>query len=350
MSYLRPLRSWAARAAAVVLLSPLAPAAAQVPIPVQEQVQLFNSLPPAQQQALIREMQRSLPPAQRQAVIEMLQRQGGGAAALGGGEVSEEGAVDEDGLPIESSGLDALGLREEEVPRLEARSTLVIEFAPRTDAPAVGPEEQRRIDDFRDRLAKGNPYQLDGAGILYLPGVRAMELAGLDVDQATVRVRTEPQLSPFTPTITFLPLEPGIRPFGYDTFRQAPRRFQTSLYDVPVPAEYVIGPGDTINVQLFGNENMEYFLPVQRDGTINFPEIGPLNVSGQSFDEMRATITDRVERQMIGVRASITLGELRSIQVFVVGEVLRPGSYTVTGLAPISAAFAGPSFVIAFIS
>jgi protein involved in polysaccharide export with SLBB domain len=185
-------------------------------------------------------------------------------------------------------------------------------------------------------LARSNPYQLDNAGILYLPGVPAIELAGLDVTQATVRVRTEPQLTPFDVTLTFLPLDPELRPFGYELFRESQRRFATSLYDVPVPADYVIGPGDTINVQLFGNENMEYFLPVSREGTISFPEIGPLNVSGLSFDDMRAMITNRVQQQMIGVQASITLGELRSIQVFVLGDVVRPGSYTVTGLAAIS--------------
>jgi protein involved in polysaccharide export with SLBB domain len=103
-----------------------------------------------------------------------------------------------------------------------------------------------------------------------------------------------------------------------------------------VPADYVIGPGDTINIQLFGNENMEYFLPVSREGTISFPDIGPIGVSGLSFEEMRTLIQNRVEQQMIGVRANITLGELRSIQVFVLGDVIRPGSYTVTGLAAIS--------------
>lgn len=335
MIYACRLRSWTTGALAVVLLAPLVPAVAQVPIPVQEQVQVFNSLPPAQQQALIRELQRSLPPAQRQAIVQMLQQQG---AIPGQDDASSAGAVDQEGVPTDGSGLLALGLGEEETPRLRARSTLVIEFTPRPDAPTLPPEEQRRIDEFRDRLSRGNPYQLDGEGILYLPGVPAIELAGLDVNEATVRIRTEPQLRPFDEVITFLPLEPGLRPFGYELFRQSQRRFATSLFDVPVPADYVIGPGDTINIQLFGNENNEFFLPVQRDGTINFPEIGPINVSGQSFDQMRQTITNRVEQQMIGVRASITLGELRSIQVFVLGDVERPGSYTVTGLSPISSA------------
>jgi protein involved in polysaccharide export with SLBB domain len=316
-----------------MLLVPVADLVAQVPIPVQEQVQLFNSLPPAQQQALIREMQRSLPPAQRQAIVQMLQQQGGAGRA----ESEEGGAVDQEGVPIEGQGL-PFGFNfeeEEEVPRLSAHSTLVVEFALRADAPQLEPLDQARRNDFRDRLARGNPYQLDGAGTLYLPGVRAIELAGLDVDQATVRLRTEPQLEPFDMTLTFLPLEPGLKPFGYDLFEQSQRRF-ASRVDVPVPADYVIGPGDTINVQLFGNENMEYFLPVSREGTISFPDIGPLNVSGLSFEEMRTMITSRVAQQMIGVQANITLGELRSIQVFVLGDVARPGSYTVTGLAAIS--------------
>jgi protein involved in polysaccharide export with SLBB domain len=331
VTYARLFRSWAARAAAVVLLSPLPAAVAQVPIPVQEQVQLFNQLPPAQQQALIREMQRSLPPAQRQAIIQMLQ-EGGGELGLDEAAVEQQAAVDDEGLPIDEFE-DPFAIPAD---RLRARSTLVLEFALPANAALPDSEEARRLSDFRERLARGNPYQLDGAGVLYLPGVPAIELAGLDVDQATVRVRTEPQLSPFTITLTILPLEPGLRPFGYDLFRQPRRRFATSLFEVPVPADYVIGPGDTINIQLFGNENMEYFLPVSREGTISFPEIGPLSVSGLSFEEMRTQIQGRVEQQMIGVRANITLGELRSIQVFVLGDVVRPGSYTVTGLAAIS--------------
>jgi polysaccharide export outer membrane protein len=333
--YARRLRWWAARAAALLALSPFATTLAQVPIPMQEQVELFNSLPPAQQQALIREMQRSLPPAQRQAVIQMLQQQNGG---LGLEQPQmEDGAVDAEGFPIAPEGLVGLGFGEEEVPRLSARSTLVIEFVLRPDGTAgLEPNAQQRVVDFRERLARGNPYRLDNAGILYLPGVPAIELAGLDVDQATVRIRTEPLLSPFDVTLTFLPLEPGLLPFGYDLFRQPQRRFDTNLFDVPVPANYVIGPGDTLNVQLFGNENMEYFLPVSREGTINFPQIGPINVSGLSFDDVRTLISDRVTQQMIGVRASITLGELRSLQVFVLGDVARPGSYTVTALAAIS--------------
>jgi polysaccharide export outer membrane protein len=335
VNYVPLLRLWAARVVGFALVCALAPAAAQVPIPVQEQVQLFNSLPPAQQQALIRELQRDLPPAQREAIIQMLQEGGGGDIGLQTLDPEAVGLLEESAPDDEEDPFATISIGEDEVPRLRARSTLVIEFALRPDAPPVEPEEGERLESFRERLARGNPYQLDGAGILYLPGVPAIELSGLDAPQATVRIRTEPQLNPFSVTLTFLPLDPQLRPFGYDLFRQSRRRF-SSLYDVPVPADYVIGPGDTVNVQLFGNENTEHFLTVNRDGTVNFPEIGPINVSGLSFDEMRALIDQRVQQQMIGVNVSITLGELRSIQVFVLGDVMRPGNYTVTGLAAIS--------------
>jgi protein involved in polysaccharide export with SLBB domain len=320
--------------ATLALWVSLAPALAQVPIPMREQVQLFNSLPPAQQQALIRELQRQLPPAQREAIVNMLRGTGDPAAAEDvdpeAREVLDEvlgGQAEEDGVQ-----------REEEEPRLRPRDTMVIEFLPRVDAAGnvvvVPPEEQARIDEFRDRLERGNPYQLDGSGTLYMPGVSAIELAGLNVDQATVRVNAATELRPFSVIITFLPLEPPLQTFGYSLFEQRGAFARAS--DISVPVDYVVGPGDTVNVQLFGSENAEYFLAVSREGTINFPEIGPISVLGLSFAELRDTINERVAQQMIGVRASVTLGDLRSIQVFVLGDVRRPGSYTVNGLATIT--------------
>ena len=159
----------------------------------------------------------------------------------------------------------------------------MIRFEPPKDDPAAAtrtPDEKQKLDEFRERLAKGNPYQLDGAGTLYLPGVPAIALAGLNVDEATVRIQAETALRPFNVILTFLPLEPvgtaALKPFGYDLFdpKNRPNTF-TPDTEIPVPADYVIGPGDTVNVQLFGNQNNEYFLTVSRDGTINFPEIGP---------------------------------------------------------------------------
>jgi protein involved in polysaccharide export with SLBB domain len=314
-------------------------ALAQVPIPVEEQVQLFNSLPPAQRQSLIRELQRSLPPAQRDAIVGLLQ---GGGQAPADLDPEAEAAL-ADALAAQTEGDDRVDERE---PRLRPRDTLVLQFEPVDDDRLVASaEEQLALDELRERLAKGNPYQLDGTGMLYLPGVPAIALAGLNVDEATVRVQAETTLRPFTVILTFLPLTPvgteALKPFGYDLFERVPSTFAPAT-DIPVPVDYVIGPGDTVNVQLFGSQNDQYFLPVSREGSINFPEIGPITVSGLSFAEMRDTINERVTQQMIGVRASITLGELRSIRVLLLGDVVRPGSYTVSGLSTMTnALFAG---------
>ena len=187
-----------------------------------------------------------------------------------------------------------------------------------------------------ERLVAGNPYQLDAAGFLHMPGVPLIRLAGLNVEEAMIRIRVEPSLVWLQPVVTFLPLDPlgleSLESFGYELFRGVPTTFAPAT-DIPVPSEYVMGPGDTVNVLLFGNTNAQYELVVSREGTINFPEIGPIGVAGLSFEELQTAIVERVEGQMIGVRSNITLGELRSIRVFVLGDVRQPGSYTVSGLS-----------------
>jgi len=304
-------------------------ARSQVPIPLQEQVQIFNSLPPAQQQALIRELQSQLPPAQRQAILQALQGRNQTAPAD-----DESTGFSEQFGSINLDTLDGSLLNDVE-PRFEGGDTVVIRFD-FFDPNSQAAVPSQALEDFRQRLAEGNPYQLDRSGVLYLPGVSAIPLAGLNIEEATIRVSAEPSLSGLFVTLTRLPLLPtgtdALEPFGYDLFEDVPSTFAPAT-DIPVPVDYVIGPGDTVYVQLFGNENAEYFLEVSREGVINFPEIGPLTVSGLSFTDLRNLINERVSEQMIGVRASTTLGELRSIRVFVLGEVVRPGSYTVSGLS-----------------
>ncbi|MGA0841151.1 MAG: SLBB domain-containing protein, partial [Pseudomonadales bacterium] len=79
-----------------------------------------------------------------------------------------------------------------------------------------------------------------------------------------------------------------------------------------------------------------YNLAVNRDGAVNFPQLGPIVVAGLSFDEARDLLQARVAEQMIGTEASITLGQLRSIRVFVLGEVKQPGSFTVSSLSTVT--------------
>ncbi|MDP9065177.1 MAG: SLBB domain-containing protein [Pseudomonadota bacterium] len=204
------------------------------------------------------------------------------------------------------------------------------ELIPLTD------EEREKSEQKRQLILKGNPYHLNRFGVLELPGLPAVPLAGLTADEATDRLSADPDLRTFTVKLTLLRLKPfdeaALKPFGYDLFEGVPSTF-AAVSDVQVPVDYVVGPGDRMNIQLYGNEPASYVLTVGRDGRINFPKLGPLMVSGMSFDRARAIIEERVQQQLIGSRVSVTMSDLRSIRVFVLGEAEKPGSYTVSGLS-----------------
>lgn len=123
-----------------------------------------------------------------------------------------------------------------------------------------------------------------------------------------------------------------LRPFGYDLFSSAPTAF-SPVTDIPVPINYVIGPGDSVQVQIFGKENAEYELVVDRDGQLQFPDIGPIAVTGMRFDELKSNLARRISKQIIGVKVHVSLGALRSMRVFIMGDVSQPGSYMVSALS-----------------
>jgi len=197
-------------------------------------------------------------------------------------------------------------------------------------------EDVNRSAMVRERILKGNPYKLNRFGVLEIPGLPSIPLAGLTADEATRRLSADPDLRDYTVKLTLLRLEPlddeGAKPFGYDLFQGVPSTF-APVKDIQVPIDYIVGPGDTFNIQLYGNETASYSLTVGRDGQIKFPKLGPISVSGMGFDAARATLEHRVAQQLIGTQVSVTMGDLRSIRVFVLGEAEKPGSYTVSGLS-----------------
>ncbi|MFL6601394.1 MAG: SLBB domain-containing protein [Steroidobacteraceae bacterium] len=201
--------------------------------------------------------------------------------------------------------------------------------------------ERARLSGLMGLIRSRNPYTLSRDGVLYLPGFAGIPLAGLIEDLASLRLKVEPALRNLDVRVTLLPLTKsgasGLKPFGYDLFQRSPSTF-APVTNVPVPAEYTVGPGDELSVQLYGNQNRNLTLPVGRDGRVNFPELGPINVGGQLFTQVKTSIEERVARQMIGVRASVSMGDTRSIRVFVLGEANRPGSYTISGLGTITSA------------
>ncbi|NRA70715.1 MAG: SLBB domain-containing protein [Gammaproteobacteria bacterium] len=129
--------------------------------------------------------------------------------------------------------------------------------------------------------------------------------------------------------------EQALKPFGYDLFAGEPTTF-APVSDIPVPAQYIMGPGDQVSIQLYGKQNNQYDLTISRRGQLQVPELGPINVTGLTFNEMKQKLTKLIADKYIGMQVNISLGELRSIRVFVAGDAYKPGSYSVSSLSSIT--------------
>ncbi len=185
-------------------------------------------------------------------------------------------------------------------------------------------EDRKRLQGVIDLIRSQNPYHLSRDGALILPGFAPIQLLGLTDDQATLRLKVEPALRDLDLRVTRLPLKKthfeALKPFGYDLFWGENSTFAPAK-NIPVPSDYVVGPGDQLLVQLYGNTNRMLTLTVARDGRVNLPQLGPISVGGQLFTSVKANIESRVEHLMIGVRASVAMRDTKSLTVFVMGDV-----------------------------
>ncbi|MGC2509505.1 MAG: SLBB domain-containing protein, partial [Acidobacteriaceae bacterium] len=118
--------------------------------------------------------------------------------------------------------------------------------------------------------------------------------------------------------------------------------------DVPLGPDYVVGPGDTLAIEMWGGITLSISRIVDRDGRVLLPEAGSLQVAGLTLERVQALIGDALKRQYRNAQVAVTISHLRSIRVYVVGDVQRPGGYDISSLAtPLSALYAagGPTSV-----
>ncbi len=288
-------------------------------------------LSPSQQQML-----NALPPAQRQQAMDAIRQIE--ANQQSGSQQSINEAVGQ----IASS--PDLGAAEQIVGSLQAtaqaRSRLVIKFTP-LESLTVAAMGELESDPILQKLQGSHLFVLDDSGVLSLAGLEMIPLLGLSEADINRRLSAEPSLSVFEIDARILGQEPigveALKPFGYEVFDARDVGFDAPVSG-PVPPDYVLGPGDTVRVQLFGNVNGIYEQEVSRDGVLNLPEIGPVTVAGIPFSEFRNDIYKRVQQMLIGTQVSVTMGQLKTIRVFVLGDVNKPGSYVVSGLSTISSA------------
>lgn len=169
-----------------------------------------------------------------------------------------------------------------------------------------------------------------------LPPVPAAAARGVDaVDPSTVATQARP-LPPLEPndfqkfvkagTGRLLPM------FGANLFEEAPATF-APVGAVPVPADYVIGPGDEIIIRTTGVADFELRPVVDRDGQIVLPKVGAVQVAGVRVAELEKFLTAQVGKSFRNFTLSATLGQLRGIDVYVVGHARRPGKYTISSLS-----------------
>ena len=141
------------------------------------------------------------------------------------------------------------------------------------------------------------------------------------------------------------PFNRKLKQFGYDFFKNS---VASGLPNdkLPVGPDYTFGPGDVINIDLWGSISVRHELEVSKDGEISIPRVGVIKVSGLKYAQVKDVINRAISHYFKDYQLNVTAGNLRTIQLFVVGEVMSPGTYTISALSTVINALAmagGPS-------
>lgn len=124
----------------------------------------------------------------------------------------------------------------------------------------------------------------------------------------------------------------NIRQFGYDLFRQPPSTFAPADR-IPVGPDYVIGPGDELRITIWGNIEGQWTVVVDLDGKITLPKVGAIGVTGLTFGELKTTLNKELSRYYTNFQMNVSMGPLRSMRVYIVGNAAKPGAYTISSLS-----------------
>jgi len=128
--------------------------------------------------------------------------------------------------------------------------------------------------------------------------------------------------------------------FGEDIFRNGTGNFDELPMDLPVGPDYVLGPGDGLNIELWGGVSERLLRVVDRQGRIALPEAGAVEVAGRSLGEVQQMVQGVLRGEFRDVHADVSLARLRTVRVYVVGDVVRPGAYDVSSLStPLNALY-----------
>jgi protein involved in polysaccharide export with SLBB domain len=129
--------------------------------------------------------------------------------------------------------------------------------------------------------------------------------------------------------------------FGLAAFRNTSNDPRAIPMDLPVGPDYVIGSGDGLAIDLWGGVSQRLVRVVDREGRLSLPEVGPLLVSGRNLADVQQAVQQVLRTQYRDVSADVSLSRLRTVRVYVVGDVTEPGAYDISSLStPLNALFA----------
>ena len=134
--------------------------------------------------------------------------------------------------------------------------------------------------------------------------------------------------------------------FGADAFRTGTWNSNPLSIDLPVGSDYVVGPGDSLVLNLWGGQSNQLSRQVDRQGQVAIPEVGNVSIQGLTIDQAEIAVQKALATQFKNVHVQISLGRVRSIRIYVVGDVQRPGAYDISSLStPLNALYAagGPA-------
>jgi protein involved in polysaccharide export with SLBB domain len=186
-------------------------------------------------------------------------------------------------------------------------------------------------------LPNTNPYGQANQNGIQTNETDAQRQARLTLEQQQLQASELQQALPPEPPSPFQQMVEAttgekLEVYGASLFRRVPTTF-APVQNVPVGPGYVLGPGDQINLQLSGQVNRQFVLVIDRDGSVPLPELGAVHVAGLTYGELPGFLNKQLGRIYRNFTLSVSMGALRTIQVFVVGQARRPGSFAVSSLS-----------------
>lgn len=133
----------------------------------------------------------------------------------------------------------------------------------------------------------------------------------------------------------------SLQPFGLDIFQSPSSAFDVVL-NLASPPSYLLGPGDEIVITVWGETKLNYQLQINREGNVIVPDVGPVNANGSTLSQFKQRLQNRMSSIYSGLNSrygkpntflDVSLGKLRTLQIFVLGEVVKPGGYAISSFA-----------------